>query len=38
VELHPTVIHDRAQLHLLERDGDGAVVIRRMRGASRAFE
>ena len=38
VELHPTVIHDRAQLNLLERDGDGAVVMERMREASRAFD
>jgi poly-gamma-glutamate capsule biosynthesis protein CapA/YwtB (metallophosphatase superfamily) len=38
IELHPTVIHDRAQLQLLERDGDGAVVVRRMREASRVFE
>lgn len=38
LELHPTVIHDRAQLHLLERDGDGAVVMERMREASRIFE
>ena len=38
IELHPTVIRERAQLHLLERDGDGKVVMRRMREASRAFE
>ena len=38
IELHPTVVHRRAQLNLLERDGDGAVVIERMRKASRAFE
>ena len=38
IELHPTVVHQRAQLNLLERDGDGAVVIERMRQASRAFE
>jgi poly-gamma-glutamate capsule biosynthesis protein CapA/YwtB (metallophosphatase superfamily) len=37
-ELHPTVVHRRAQLNLLERDGDGAIVIERMREASRAFE
>ncbi len=34
VELHPTVVHERAQLNLLERNGDGAVVIERMRQAS----
>ena len=38
IELHPTVMHDRAQLQLLERDGDGRVVVQRMREASRAFE
>ena len=38
VELHPTVIHRRAQLNLLERDGDGDVVIRRMRAASRKLD
>jgi len=38
LELHPTVVHQRAQLHLLERDGDGAVVVERMRQASKAFE
>ena len=38
IELHPTVIHDRAQLQLLERDGDGRVVVRRMREASRVLE
>ncbi len=38
IELHPTVVHQRAQLHLLERDGDGAVVVRRMREASKVFE
>lgn len=35
VELHPTVIVDRAQLNLLEREGDGGVVMRRMRAASK---
>ena len=34
VELHPTVIHERAQVHLLERDEDGRVVMQRMREAS----
>jgi len=38
IELHPTVVHRRAQLNLLERDGDGAVVIGRMREASLDFE
>jgi poly-gamma-glutamate capsule biosynthesis protein CapA/YwtB (metallophosphatase superfamily) len=38
VELHPTVVHRRAQLNLLERDGAGDVVIKRMREASKPFE
>ena len=38
LELHPTVIHERAQLNLLDRHADGAVVIERMREASRAVE
>lgn len=38
LELHPTVILDRSQLHLLVRDGDGEVVIRRMRAASGRLE
>ena len=38
IELHPTVVHERAQLNLLARDGDGAVVVERMRQASKAFE
>jgi poly-gamma-glutamate capsule biosynthesis protein CapA/YwtB (metallophosphatase superfamily) len=38
LELQPTVVHRRAQLNLLERAGDGAVVMRRMREASQPFE
>ena len=38
VELHPTVIVDRSQLNLLERDGDGNVVMRRMRAASKRLD
>ncbi len=38
VELHPTVIVDRAQLNLLRRDGDGEVVMRRMRAASKKLK
>jgi hypothetical protein len=34
LELHPTVLVDRSQLNLLEPDGDGAVVLERMRRAS----
>ena len=36
VELHPTVIVDRSQVNLLDRDGDGEVVIRRMRSGLEA--
>jgi poly-gamma-glutamate synthesis protein (capsule biosynthesis protein) len=35
LELHPTVMVDRAQVNLLRRDGDGGVVIARMRKASK---
>jgi poly-gamma-glutamate capsule biosynthesis protein CapA/YwtB (metallophosphatase superfamily) len=35
LELHPTVIVDRAQVNLLRRNGDGDVVIARMRKASK---
>ena len=38
VELHPTVIVGRAQLNLLQREGDGAVVMRRMRAASKKLK
>lgn len=38
VELHPTVIVDRAQLNLLAREKDGKVVIERMRKASRSLD
>lgn len=34
LELHPTVIVDRSQVNLLDRAGDGRVVLRRMRKAS----
>lgn len=38
VELHPTVIVERSQVNLLDRAGDGEVVIERMRKASRRLE
>lgn len=38
VELHPTVIVDRSQVHLLDRAGDGEVVIERMRKASKRLD
>ncbi len=38
VELHPTVIVDRAQLNLLAREKDGKVVIERMRKASKSLD
>ena len=38
VELHPTVMVDRAQLNLLAREKDGQVVIERMRKASKSLD
>ena len=38
MELHPTVIVDRAQLNLLDREADGKVVMKRMRDASKVLE
>lgn len=38
VELHPTVIVQRSQVNLLQRAGDGDVVIRRMRAASKRLD
>lgn len=35
IELHPTVLVARSQLNLLDPDGDGRVVLARMRRASR---
>jgi poly-gamma-glutamate synthesis protein (capsule biosynthesis protein) len=34
VELHPTVIVDRSQVHLMDPDRDGRVVLKRMRAAA----
>jgi hypothetical protein len=34
LELHPTVLVNRSQVNLLEPDGDGRVVLRRIREAS----
>ncbi len=38
VELHPTVVVDRAQLNLLAPEKDGKVVIARMRKASQSLD
>jgi poly-gamma-glutamate synthesis protein (capsule biosynthesis protein) len=37
-ELHPTVIHDRSQVALLDPLGDGRVVLRRIRTASNRLD
>ncbi len=38
LELHPTVIVDRSQVNLLDAEGDGRVVLKRMRAASRRLD
>jgi poly-gamma-glutamate synthesis protein (capsule biosynthesis protein) len=38
LELHPTVIRDRSQVALLDPAGDGAVVLERMRAASKRLD
>jgi poly-gamma-glutamate capsule biosynthesis protein CapA/YwtB (metallophosphatase superfamily) len=38
LELHPTVIVDRSQVNLLDRERDGNVVINRMRQASKRLD
>jgi hypothetical protein len=38
LDLHPSVVVDRAQVALLDPGGDGAVVLERMHRASRALD
>ncbi len=38
LELHPTVIVDRSQVNLLDAEGDGRVVLKRLRAASRRLD
>jgi poly-gamma-glutamate capsule biosynthesis protein CapA/YwtB (metallophosphatase superfamily) len=38
LDLHPSVVVDRAQVALLDPSGDGAVVLERMHRASRALD
>src|SRR5687768_3110873 len=37
IELHPTVLVDLSQPNLLDPEGDGRVVLRRMREASKGL-